>query len=337
MLLKNLSVKPFSVITPYLIPDFLNKKVNSGDGFIFDSSIKLIGYNPKHIFSSRETLDEEKINLINSTKLLIVTGANILKDNLEIILGFNIETLKKIKVPIALMGIGHYGHHQTNKYGFDKNSKEILKEILTRFPLISVRCNGSYKYIDTFFSEITTSILNTSCPVIFKLDNIFKHFKKKEKYNQLVTTITDRINLKQQLPILHFANNFFNSKNKILALHQDYENKNLEIYANDLGYEIFKSSNYKDYIDLYKKTDLHFGNRVHAHLKCLSMGIPSFCTPFDLRQFYFAESLGLPLVLDDKHINLKEFNFDSFILHQSQSKKIMDDFISQILKVIVDK
>ncbi len=335
MFLKNLSVKPFSVITPYKIPSFLNKKVNAGDGFIYDSSIKLIGYNPKYVFSSRETLNEEKIQQINSTKLLIVTGANILKDNLEIISGFNIETLKKIKVPLALMGIGHYGLNQTNKYGFDRDSKKILKEILTRFPLISVRCKGSYNYIATFFNEITKSILNTSCPVIFELDNIFNNFKKREKYNQLVTTITDRSNLKQQLPILHFAKNFFNSKNKILALHQDYENKNLETYANDLGYKIFKSSNYEDYLNLYKKTDLHFGNRVHAHLKCLSMGIPSFCTPFDLRQFYFSESIGLPLVKDDKHKNLKEFNFNKFILHQSQSKKIMDDFVSQILQNIL--
>ena len=84
-------------------------------------------------------------------------------------------------------------------------------------------------------------------------------------------------------------------------------------------------------------TDLHFGNRVHAHLKCLSMGIPSFCTPFDLRQLYFSESIGLPLVVDDKHKNLKKFNFESFILHQNQSKKIMNDFVSQILKTIVEK
>ena len=337
MFIENLSVKPFSVATPYQIPSLLKKKVNAGDGFIFDSSIKLIGYNPKYTFSSREPLDEKKISLINSTKLLIVIGANILKDNLEIISGFNIETLKKITVPIALMGIGHYGLHQTNRYGLDKNSKKILKQMLTRFPLISVRCNGSLKYIDTFFSEITTNTLNTSCPVIFKVDNIFNKFKKKDKYNQLVTTITDRLNLKQQLPVLHFAKNFFNSKSKILALHQDYENKNLETYANDLGYKIFKSTNYNDYINLYKMTDLHFGNRVHAHLKCLSMGIPSFCTPFDLRQLYFSESIGLPLVVDDKHKNLKKFNFESFILHQSQSKKIMNDFVSQILKTIVEK
>ena len=334
MFLKNLSVKNFSVITPYKIPRFLNKKVNAGDGFIFDSSIKLIGYNPKHVFSSREELDEEKIKLINSTKLLIVTGANILKDNLEIITGFNTKTLKKIAVPIALMGVGHYGLNKTNRYGFDKDSKNILKEIVTRFPLISVRCNGSYRYVKTFFREITKNILNTSCPVIFRLDNKFKNFKKKNNYNQLVTTITDRSNLKQQLPILHFAKNFFNSNNKILALHQDYENENLETYANNLGYKIFKSSNYMDYINLYKKTDLHFGNRVHAHLKCLSMGIPSFCTPFDLRQFYFSETIGLPLVVDDKDKNLKEFNFDNFILHQSKSKNIMDDFVYEILKII---
>ena len=35
----------YSVITPFLVPDNLPKKVNIGDGFIMDSSIKLIQKN----------------------------------------------------------------------------------------------------------------------------------------------------------------------------------------------------------------------------------------------------------------------------------------------------
>ena len=61
------------VATPYLVPKYLNKKVNIGDGFIFDS-IKLIKYNPHLVISSREELDDKKIDIINSSKMLIVTG-----------------------------------------------------------------------------------------------------------------------------------------------------------------------------------------------------------------------------------------------------------------------
>ena len=330
MLIQNLLSKSFSVATPYIIPNFLDKKVNAGDGFIYDSSIKLIGYNPKYIFSTREILTEEKINLINTTKLLIITGANIIKDRFEIITGFDLQTLMKIKVPIVLMGIGHYGLSQTNKNGFDTDSKYILTEILSRFPQISVRCNGSYKYIENCFNKIIKNIFNTSCPVIYNLDGVNKNFKKKNKYRQLVVTLTDRSNLKEQLPILNFAKNFFKSKINILALHQNFENKNFENYAKSQGYEVFSSKNYENFIELYKNTDIHFGNRVHAHLKCLSMGIPSFCTPFDLRQLYFSESIGLPLIIKQTDDHLRTFNFERFTSHQNQSKKIMDNFVKLI-------
>ena len=220
--------------------------MNAGDGFIYDSSIKLIKYNPRFVFSSREELDEKKIEMINSSKLLVVTGANIIKDNFEIITSFNQKTLDKIKVPIVLMGIGHYGVEDTNKYGFDENSKLLTKKILERFPYISVRCNGSYDYMKkSLENSYLKQIINTSCPVIFKTENIDKKFLKKDIYENLVVTITDRVMLKQQLPILRFASQFFKYKRKILSLHQNYENHELETFAKKMGYEIFKSNDYK--------------------------------------------------------------------------------------------
>ena len=78
-------------------------------------------------------LPSPKIEMINSCKLLVVTGANNIKDNFEIITSFDQKTLDKIKVPIALMGIGHYGVDDTNKFGFDENSKLLTKKILERW------------------------------------------------------------------------------------------------------------------------------------------------------------------------------------------------------------
>ena len=127
---------------------------------------------------------------------------------------------------------------------------------------------------------------------------------------------------------------FFRSKKKVLALHQDYGNTNLQNFATKLGYEVFISKNYLDYIELYKNSDLHFGNRVHAHLKCLSLGIPSFCTPFDLRQYYFSKSIGLPLVNNEKEETLKTFEFKNFTIHQKEAKKVMDRFTNKILTYI---
>ena len=331
--INNFPENNFCVATPYLIPNNLKKKVNIGDGFIYDSSIKLIKQNPRFIFSSRQPLDEITIEKINSCKMLIVTGANILKDDFEIIAGFDDKVLEKIKIPIALMGIGHYGLKHTNKNGFNTKSKLLTTKILDRFPLISVRCNGSFDYIKKSLNKKKIEqVVNTSCPVIFNTENVYKKFSKKEIYNHLIVTITDREMLNEQLPILKFASKFFKFKKLTLSLHQNYENHKLETYAQQLGFEIFKSDDYKDFIDLYLSCDLHFGNRVHAHLKCLSLGIPSFCTPFDLRQLFFSVSIGLPLIDNDKHPSLETFEFDNFVNHRKNAQINMNKFLSLVRK-----
>ena len=52
---------------------------------------------------------------------------------------------------------------------------------------------------------------------------------------------------------------------RVLALHQDYGHAALADLARSLGYEVFASPNYLDFLDLYRGADLHLGNRVHAH------------------------------------------------------------------------
>ena len=196
----------YSAITPYLVPDNLPKKVNIGDGFIMDSSIKLIQKKPEFVFSSRVSLTDEDIEKINTTKSLIVMGANTLKDNYEITPNFNLEILKKINVPIILMGVGHYGVESVTNNGLDTNSLNLLEEITNRFPFISVRCNYSYNYLKR--SNINEqNILNTSCPVIYSVDEVNKQFSKSNQ--KVVVTITDRIHIDKQIGLFHFVKDNF--------------------------------------------------------------------------------------------------------------------------------
>ena len=175
-------------------------------------------------------------------------------------------------------------------------------------------------------------MVNTSCPVIFSNEGRKNKFLQKDIYKHLVVSITDRVMLKQQLPILSFASQFFKHEKKTLSLHQNYENHGLEDYAKKIGFEIFKSDDYKDFNELYLNSDIHFGNRVHAHLKCLSLGIPSFCTPFDLRQLYFSQSIGLPLIENSNHNSLKNFSFKNFLTHREEAKVQMTKFLNNIYK-----
>ena len=321
----------YSAITPYIVPDNLHKKVNIGDGFIMDSSIKLIQKKPEFIFSSRALLADEDIEKINTTKSLIVMGANTLKDNYEITPNFNLEVLNKIKVPIILMGIGHYGVESMTKNGLDTNSINLLEEITSRFPFISVRCNFSYDYLKRSGIK-NQNILNTSCPVIYGVDGVDKKFSNINQ--EIVVTITDRIFIDKQIGLFHFVKENFKDHNLIASFHQNYNNNELDKYLKNLGFEIFKSEKYEDFIELYKNTNFHIGNRVHAHLKCLSLGVKSFLTPFDLRQLYFSESLDFPLINKLPNDILEKYNFNTFLSKQNECKPIMDKFINKVKEFI---
>ena len=321
----------YSAVTPYLVPNNLLKKVNIGDGFIMDSSIKLIQKKPKFIFSSRVPLTDKDIEKINTTKSLIVMGANTLKDNYEITPNFNLEVLNKIKVPIVLMGIGHYGVESVTSNGLDADSFNLVKEINYRFPYISARCNFSYDYLKRSGID-DQSVLNTSCPVIYSVDEVNKQFSKTNQ--KIVVTITDRIHIDKQIGLFHYVKENFKDSNLIASFHQNYNNNELDKYLKNLGFEIFKSEQYEDFIELYKDTDLHIGNRVHAHLKCLSLGVRSFLTPFDLRQLYFSKSLDFPLINKLPDDILETYNFDNFKFKQIEYKLNMDKFINKVKEFI---
>jgi len=321
----------YSAVTPYLVPNNLLKKVNIGDGFIMDSSIKLIQKKPKFIFSSRVPLTDKDIEKINTTKSLIVMGANTLKDNYEITPNFNLEVLNKIKVPIVLMGIGHYGVESVTSNGLDADSFNLVKEITHRFDFISARCNFSYDYLKRSGID-DQSVLNTSCPVIYSVDEVNKQFSKTNQ--KIVVTITDRIHIDKQIGLFHFVKENFKDSNLIASFHQNYNNNELDKYLKNLGFEIFKSEQYEDFIELYKDTDLHIGNRVHAHLKCLSLGVRSFLTPFDLRQLYFSKSLDFPLINKLPDDILETYNFDNFKFKQIEYKLNMDKFIYKVKEFI---
>jgi hypothetical protein len=285
---------PYAVITPYLVPPG-PKKVNVGDGFILDSATKLLGARPMAAFTSRAPLSDADIERINTSRVLVAVGANTLRDNFELTAGFDATTLARIKAPIALMGVGHYGTADATR-GLTPASQNLFRAFLERFPLLSVRCDASRRYVLASLPDLAERVLMTSCPVAHAVDGIDRGFARKTIYSQLVVTITDRVRLDAQLPLLEVAPRAFPAEKRVLALHQDYGNSKLWDHAARLGYSIERSADQRDFLRLYAESDVHLGNRVHAHLKCLSLGVVSFCTPFDLRQEYFAASLDFPLV-----------------------------------------
>lgn len=323
-----LPVAGYSVVTPYLVPTG-PKKVNVGDGFILDSATKLIGARPQVAVSSRVRFTDAAIDEINATRCLIAVGANTLKDDFELAPGFDLATLERIKVPVILMGVGHYGVPQVTQ-GLTPASQALFRAFLERFPLMSVRCDASRRYVLAALPDQAERVLMTSCPVAHRVDGIDHGFARKQAYDQLVVTITDRSHIPEQMPLLAMATRAFPAKRRILALHQDYGNAQLWAAANAAGFEVFRGDNHQDFIQLYRETDAHFGNRVHAHLKCVSLGVVSFCTPFDLRQAYFAESLDFPLLQRFPDPALAEYDFTRVARKRDAARAAMERFVARL-------
>lgn len=317
----------YTVISPYLLPTGSSKKVNIGDGFILDSCVKLIGAAPRAVFSSRTQLKDADIEQINASRFVIAAGANTLKDDFELTTGFTLETLQRIQVPVLLFGIGHYGV-EAMAQGLTTASRTLFATMLERFPFISVRCDASWKYLADSLPQYADRILMTSCPVVYPVDQVDDGFERKSQYRQLVVTLTERTNIQAQLPILVAARQLFPAQRAVYALHQDYGNEQLCDFARQHGYQIFRSQSFHDFIELYKESDLHFGNRLHAHLKCLSLGKVSFLTPFDLRQTYFAQSLDFPLITSLPHAALQDYDFGRVVQRRNQAKQQLDRFLT---------
>lgn len=322
----------YSVVTPYLVPPG-QKKVNVGDGFILDSATRLIGARPKFAFSSRVALGADAIERINSSRALVAVGANTLKDDFELAPGFDLATLERIKVPVVLMGVGHYGVAEVTK-GLTSASQALFRAFLERFAYMSVRCDASRRYVTQSLPDLGESVLMTSCPVAHSVDGVDGGFERKPRYRQLVVTITDRAHLEQQLPIVQAAPGAFPAEKRVLALHQDYGNAQLWDFAKRLGYEIFRGSNHQDFLRLYRESDVHFGNRVHGHLKCVSLGVVSYCTPFDLRQAYFAESLDFPLITQIPDPLFTQYDFARAASRRDAARATMDRFVQALRPVV---
>ncbi len=322
---------PYTVVTPYLVPPG-PKKVNVGDGFILDSATRLLGARPAAALSSRVRFSDADIERINASRCLVAMGANTLKDDFELAPGFDAAMLERIRVPVILMGVGHYGVAEVTR-GLSAASQALFRGFLERFPCMSVRCDASKRYVVNALPEFEDRILMTSCPVAHSVDAIDHGFPRKETYDQLVVTVTDRAHLLEQLPMVQAAPGAFPAKRRVLALHQDYGNAQLAEFARRLGYEVLAGTSYQQFLRLYRASDVHLGNRVHAHLKCISMGIVSYCTPFDLRQAYFAESLDFPLVQRVPDPLFASYDFTRAARRRDAARATMDRFVRELRSV----
>ncbi|MEH2255589.1 polysaccharide pyruvyl transferase family protein [Nostoc sp.] len=328
----------YAVITPYIVPvEIQNKKaVNIGDGFILNNLIKLLyPAECKYLFTSRKELSENDIDKINSTKALILAGANQLNDNFIIVPGMSLATLAKIKVPVVPFGIGIHGIPKQN-IDMSNTTKEILRAIHERISFSSWRCPLTIQYLNNSLPELLDNFLLTGCPVMYD-DKILDDAGFYHQAKTVVVTVTERQDFwDRETKTINFVANKYRKSRKILSLHQDFleiksnlQNNqdsiwntlkikvlkkydktplSLRNYARDKGFQIFKPTSVDECLSFYNSCDLHIGSRLHAHLYFLSQAKKSFLTYVDERCIGFSNLLEFP-ICDFNNLN-EYFNYD---------------------------
>lgn len=350
----------YSIITPFIIPEeFHNcKELNIGDGFILNSIRELmVPHKCEYIFSSRIPLTDLQIEKINTTKVLLLGMANQLHDDFTAIKGYSLEKLKRIKIPIIPFGIGIDGDKSHNKK-MTENTKEILRYIHSKIEFSSWRCPDTIDYLNRNLPELSNKYLMTGCPVMYntyKLEN--RSFGSIENPKTLICTFTIRYNdcYKREIKTIDFIANKYKEAEKYIVVHEYvlnpsfkyhfkkyfkyyakciFNRPNTDIhvinYALKRGFKLFIPSCVEECLNFYKMADMHIGSRVHAHLFCLSQGIPSFLTKVDERSVGFSKALGFP-VCDPENLEKKmDFDFEIVRNNSLSHYQIMKKFIESI-------
>lgn len=327
----------YSILTPFLVPYDIKrfKKCNIGDGFILRSILRLLYPEEcKYIYSSRKELQTSQIKKINSTKALVLAGANQLNDHFTVLPNMTLSKLQEIKVPIILSGIGISGH-KSQTICMSEETRETIREIHKRTRYSSWRCFMTVDYLSQNLPELTDKFIMTGCPVGYG-DKLLNGEPFSMETNNIVVTVTERGDFwEREISTIDFVHDRFQNSRKVLSLHQffaptiisklnDFINSKRDIhsfgkrvtelhqYAKSKGFEIFVPRNVDECLSFYDTCDLHFGSRLHAHLYFLSQSKRSFLTYVDDRMTGISQSMGFPLCDYLKFEKYLNYNFEEY-------------------------
>lgn len=288
-------------------------KNNSGDFLIKERVVNLLkNERPDRelvLLNAWEPLNEDHLSVINSSKLLILAGGPSLRTNIYPDIYPLVENLDDIKVPIVLLGVGWKGNsshaNDLSKITFTEKSQKLLSKISLNGLKNSVR---DYSTLVLLNKNNVKNVLMTGCPALIQNDvNIEENSNKIDKITfSLGVSFKDNDLIFQEMKreILYFKN-YFKNKEFMVAFHHSLEsnkyipNKHLKkhllvkefLLENDIKF-IDISKGVDLMLSLYKKTDLHIGYRVHAHILMTSFGKPSILLSEDGRGAALKDVLG---------------------------------------------
>ncbi len=309
----------YSVLTPALVPEAAaaRKKPNVGDPLILDAVEELIGEPaaPNRRYSTWQALSPGDVEEINTTKALVLAGANPLHDEYRIAPGLSLELLRRIRVPILPMGVGLYGD-DTREVRMSDTTRDMLRAIHERIELSSWRCPRTLAYLRRHLPELEPKLSMTSCPVVHAGRGTRSAAPVDPASGSVAVTVTERGPgwWERESRILALVRRAFPGRRRVLVLHQQFERSRSNRFARRWfparfggppdfhalaerdGMQIARPRTTDELRAAYRETSVHVGSRLHAHLYFLSQNKPSYLFAVDGRAAGFADSLRFPLL-----------------------------------------
>lgn len=265
---------------------------NVGDFLIADRCRKLIEFyspNSKIIEISRYESLDDKLDLVNSSKAIILAGGPGYLPNIYPSIFRLTRNLDDIKVPIIPMGMGWYGSGSSDinvyTYKFTVKSMQLIERIKKDAKYFGAR---DYYTVRALKNNGINNVLMTGCPAWYDIEYKDKEFDLRSEIKTVVfSTPAGGAYAEQCIKMMQVVKEKYADARLICAFHRgiaqdrftSQEEAERMLYMKDeaekLGYEIEDLSYDLSKMSIYDKCDLHVGYRVHAHIYCLSHRVKS--------------------------------------------------------------
>lgn len=308
-------------------------KNNAGDFLIKHRAKKLLTeLRPDRAFkdfNAWEKIDDKKLDIINNSKGLLLTGGPALQKNMYPGIYKLRDNLNDIKVPIISMGIGWksvFGNWEDiMDYRLNTPTKNLIGRMSESGYLSSVR---DYHTMHVLQREGMGNVLMTGCPALYELDKIGESIEFDEPNKVLfslgVGFVRSTSMEKSVKDIILSLNERFSGNDFQIMFHHSIDKEFLEtpgasedLYQKNIEFVHWldsKNIQYKDIsgsaddlINSYSKADFHIGYRVHAHIFTSSISKPSILIAEDGRGKALKEVLG-GFIIDGYTKRKKSFN-----------------------------
>lgn len=257
-------------------------------------------------FNAWIPLTAEQLTEINSSDALILCGGpsiqegNRLRENIYPLT----KNLSEITAPIIMMGSGYKGANgtwlETTQYEIAKPSLEILQRVNNSGYIAGVR---DYHTLNVLQNKGFNNYLMTGCPALYSPQHIGSDFQANSAIGKIGVSLgvsylrsnSMKVQMKQLIELLHST---FKESEIAVYFHHQIDTAVTEqkefiewLENNDYSYQDI-SGTADGLIQVYSQCDLHIGYRVHAHIFCSSISIPSVLISEDGRGIALKEVIG---------------------------------------------